>query len=99
LADYLIVGTLHVLAVNSVQSLYNYYSEQLERTPSLEDIKATNKLPEKSESPEEMESPDHGDPKKEHSNLKKETSNVLPPQVFLEYGSHIGLIKIIMIIE
>lgn len=47
MADYLIVGTLHVLAVNSVQSLYNYYSEQLEKTPSLADIRATNKLPEK----------------------------------------------------
>jgi dynein heavy chain len=35
LADYLIVGTLHVLAVNSVQSLFNYYTEQLENTPTL----------------------------------------------------------------
>ena len=47
MADYLIAGTLHVLAVNSVQSLFNYYAEQLENTPSLADIQATNKMPEK----------------------------------------------------
>jgi hypothetical protein len=34
----LIVGTLHVLAVNSVQSLLNYYTEQLENTPNLSEI-------------------------------------------------------------
>ena len=44
LADYLIVGTLHILAVNSVQSLFNYYTEQLENTPSLHDIQTTNKI-------------------------------------------------------
>ena len=43
----MIVGTLHVLAVNSVQSLFNYYTEQLEQTPSLAEIEATNKVPEK----------------------------------------------------
>ena len=39
LADYLIVGTLHVLAVNSVQSLFSYYTEQLENTPTLAQIR------------------------------------------------------------
>ena len=43
----MIVGTLHVLAVNSVQSLFNYYTEQLENTPTLAEIQATNKIPEK----------------------------------------------------
>lgn len=52
MADYLIVGTLHVLAVNSVQSLLNYFTEQLENTPSLEEIQATNKMPEKLDSDE-----------------------------------------------
>ncbi len=47
LADYLIVGTLHVLAVNSVQSLFNYYTEQLENTPTLVEIQSANKIPEK----------------------------------------------------
>jgi dynein heavy chain len=76
LADYLIVGTLHVLAVNSVQSLFNYYTEQLENTPSLADIQATNKMPEKTDEdgkPEEKPSE-----KKEISSLKKETTMSIP---------------------
>lgn len=76
LADYLIVGTLHVLAVNSVQSLFNYYTEQLENTPSLADIQATNKMPEKTDEdgkPEEKPAE-----KKEISSLKKETTMSIP---------------------
>lgn len=38
LCDYLIVNTFHVLAVNSVQSLKNHFLEQLESTPSKEEI-------------------------------------------------------------
>lgn len=79
------MGTLHVLAVNSVQSLYNYYSEQLEHTPSLDDIRATNKMPEKTEEHDEAtasgmrETPDqHHQNKKEASNVKKDPHN---PQV------------------
>ncbi|XP_071788570.1 dynein axonemal heavy chain 6-like isoform X3 [Asterias amurensis] len=34
LADYLIVNTMHVLAVNSVTTLLNYLKEQLQNTPS-----------------------------------------------------------------
>lgn len=43
LADYLIVNTMHVLAVNSVSTLLNYLSEQLQNTPSLADIQGWNK--------------------------------------------------------
>ncbi|XP_071825285.1 dynein axonemal heavy chain 6-like isoform X2 [Apostichopus japonicus] len=35
LADYLIVNTMHVLAVNSVTTLLNYLREQLHNTPTL----------------------------------------------------------------
>lgn len=35
LADYLIVNTMHVLAVNSVATLLNYLEEQLQHAPSL----------------------------------------------------------------
>ena len=42
LADYLIVNTMHVLAVNSVSTLLNYLSEQLQNTPTLEDIQGWN---------------------------------------------------------
>lgn len=70
------------MAVNSVQSLYNYYSEQLERTPSLEDIKATNKMLEKVEGEERKESvdlgADHGSIKKENSSLLKREPTVVP---------------------
>ena len=49
LADYLIVNTMHVLAVNSVSTLLNYLSEQLQNTPSLADIQGWNKEPEEPE--------------------------------------------------
>ncbi|XP_041356323.1 dynein heavy chain 6, axonemal-like isoform X2 [Gigantopelta aegis] len=38
LADYLIVNTMHVLAVNSVSTLLNYLTEQLQNTPTLSQI-------------------------------------------------------------
>ena len=65
MADYLIAGTLHVLAVNSVQSLFNYFAEQLENTPTLADIQATNKMPEKKDDEDEAPPP----PKKEATNF------------------------------
>ncbi|XP_019622649.1 PREDICTED: dynein heavy chain 6, axonemal-like [Branchiostoma belcheri] len=34
LADYLVVNTMHVLAVNSVSTLLNYLTEQLQNTPT-----------------------------------------------------------------
>ncbi len=66
MADYLIVGTLHVLAVNSIQSLFNYFTEQLENTPTLAEIQATNKMPEKVD---------------EDDMPKKEASTVAPKEV------------------
>ncbi|XP_055873384.1 dynein axonemal heavy chain 6-like isoform X2 [Biomphalaria glabrata] len=42
LSDYLIVNTMHVLAVNSVSTLLSYLSEQLENTPSLAEIQNYN---------------------------------------------------------
>ncbi|XP_077994098.1 dynein axonemal heavy chain 6-like [Glandiceps talaboti] len=38
LSDYLIVNTMHVLAVNSVSTLLNYLTEQLQSTPTLAQI-------------------------------------------------------------
>lgn len=38
LCDYLIVDTFHVLALNSVQSLMNYFLEQIAATPNKEEI-------------------------------------------------------------
>ena len=82
LADYLIVGTLHVLAVNSVQSLFNYYTEQLESTPTPAEIQATNKMPEKkdeddmeSKSVEKLESAS----KPQMATEEKEEDKVVPP--------------------
>uniref|UniRef100_A0A1I8GGQ9 DHC_N2 domain-containing protein n=1 Tax=Macrostomum lignano TaxID=282301 RepID=A0A1I8GGQ9_9PLAT len=43
LADYLIVNTMHVLAVNSVTTMLNYLQEQLANTPSLEEIQSYNR--------------------------------------------------------
>jgi hypothetical protein len=67
---------LHVLAVNSVQSLFNYYTEQLENTPSLADIQATNKMPEKID--EDAKPEEKPTDKKETSTLKKETTMSMP---------------------
>ncbi|XP_038058161.1 dynein heavy chain 6, axonemal-like isoform X2 [Patiria miniata] len=50
LADYLIVNTMHVLAVNSVTTLLNYLKEQLQNTPSLAQIQGKE---EKAEEPED----------------------------------------------
>jgi hypothetical protein len=80
LADYLIVGTLHVLAVNSIQSLFNYYTEQLERTPTIDDIQATNRMPEKNEDDELTEQPPVAI-SKETSILKKEPTIIPGYQV------------------
>ena len=44
LADYLIVNTMHVLAVNSVSTLLNYLTEQLQNTPPLSEIQEYNKV-------------------------------------------------------
>ena len=43
---------MHVLAVNSVSTLLNYLSEQLENTPSLTDIRTWNKIVEVEEEDE-----------------------------------------------
>ncbi|XP_059155726.1 dynein axonemal heavy chain 6-like isoform X2 [Physella acuta] len=42
LADYLIVNTMHVLAVNSVSTLLTYLTEQLQNTPILTEIQSYN---------------------------------------------------------
>ncbi|CAK8691447.1 unnamed protein product [Clavelina lepadiformis] len=47
LADYLIVNTMHVLAVNSVSTLLNYLTEQLNQTPSEDAIQNWDKEEEK----------------------------------------------------
>ena len=38
LSDYLIVNTMHVLAVNSVSTLLNYLTEHLQTTPPLQEL-------------------------------------------------------------
>ncbi len=90
----MIAGTLHVLAVNSVQSLFNYYAEQLENTPTLADIQATNKMPEKKDEDEETETKKE-EPKKELTmsaipmmpgqEEEKEEEKVLPPLYITEF--------------
>jgi hypothetical protein len=63
---------LHVLAVNSIQSLFNYFTEQLENTPTLAEIQATNKMPDKVDENEAQ--------KKETSTVaQKETGPPHPP--------------------
>jgi len=40
---------MHVLAVNSVSTMLNYLSEQLQKTPTLEEIQAWHKDPDENE--------------------------------------------------
>ena len=53
LADYLIVNTMHVLAVNSVSTLLNYLTEQLQNTPTLAQIQGDEEEPEEEEKEKE----------------------------------------------
>ena len=62
MADYLIVNTMHVLAVNSVTSLLNYLKEQLNNTPSHEQIKALNEaIPEPTDDDDDEDDDDRDD--------------------------------------
>ena len=101
LADYLIVGTLHVLAVNSIQSLFNYFTEQLENTPTLADIQATNKMPQKEDEDAAPKKEAAAAPKKElgpppittyddeeEGKKKEEEKLVLPPLYITEFVLH-----------
>lgn len=46
--DYLIVNTMHILAINSVSTLLTYLTEQVQATPSREEIAAMQQaIPEK----------------------------------------------------
>ena len=49
LADYLIVNTMHVLAVNSVSTMLNYLKEQLQNTPTLAEIQGLEDADKKEE--------------------------------------------------
>ena len=53
LADYLIVNTMHVLAVNSVSTLLNYLKEQLQNTPTLAEIQGLEEEDKKEEEEKE----------------------------------------------
>ncbi|XP_033099985.1 dynein heavy chain 6, axonemal-like [Anneissia japonica] len=53
LADYLIVNTMHVLAVNSVTTLLNYLKEQLQNTPTLAQIQGKEESDEMAEKDED----------------------------------------------
>ena len=53
LADYLIVNTMHVLAVNSVSTLLNYLKEQLQNTPTLAEIQGLEEAEKEGEEKDE----------------------------------------------
>ena len=55
LADYLIVNTMHVLAVNSVSTMLNYLKEQLQNTPTLAEIQGLEDADKKEEEAKEEE--------------------------------------------
>ncbi|XP_071942686.1 dynein axonemal heavy chain 6-like [Antedon mediterranea] len=55
LADYLIVNTMHVLAVNSVTTLLNYLKEQLQNTPTLAQIQGKEDVTDNTEKDEEKD--------------------------------------------
>jgi dynein heavy chain, axonemal len=79
LSDYLITSTLHVLSVNSVQSLFNYYTEQLTNTPTIAEIEATNKMPEIEEDGADGPNTDTPEQQPDQKSLTKEKSITGPP--------------------
>ncbi|KAJ8313399.1 hypothetical protein KUTeg_009027 [Tegillarca granosa] len=97
LADYLIVNTMHVLAVNSVSTLLNYLKEQILNTPSLAQIEAfveetleeveedkdkkKEKDGEKSKEPSKVESKDSV----ESQTKEEEETPTLPPLFISEF--------------
>ena len=52
LGDYLIVNTMHILAINSVSTLLTYLTDQVNRTPSSDEI-AQMQLPIPDQLPED----------------------------------------------
>ncbi|XP_060075174.1 dynein axonemal heavy chain 6-like [Ylistrum balloti] len=71
LADYLIVNTMHVLAVNSVSTLLNYLTEQLSSTPTIAQIQAFADEA-KEEADKLIENEDGEKPKKDEKEKVKE---------------------------
>ncbi|CAH1788943.1 unnamed protein product, partial [Owenia fusiformis] len=98
LADYLIVNTMHVLAVNSVSTLLNYLTEQLQNTPPLADIQGWDKqdhdhkpkaLQEEEERKKEKEKAEKGEKaekeKPKDPENEEEEAPVLPPLYITEF--------------
>ncbi|KAL8568337.1 Dynein heavy chain 6, axonemal [Nucella lapillus] len=73
LSDYLIVNTMHVLAVNSVSTLLNYLTEQLQNTPTLAQIQG------------EEEEPEEEEKEADKSSEEEEESHKLPPLFITEF--------------
>ncbi|XP_060586003.1 dynein axonemal heavy chain 6-like [Ruditapes philippinarum] len=93
LADYLIVNTMHVLAVNSVSTLLNYLTEQLQNTPSLAQIQGLeeeNKDEKAEEEKEEQQdvSTNHDDDDNNDNNDdigEEDEVPILPPLYISEF--------------
>lgn len=85
---------MHVLAVNSIQSLFNYYAEQLENTPTLAEIQATNKMPDKKDEDEEAEKAKEP-PKKELTNPMLPTIPMMPGQVIYLLNDYIKIFVLV----
>ncbi|XP_005111328.3 dynein heavy chain 6, axonemal, partial [Aplysia californica] len=79
LADYLIVNTMHVLAVNSVSTLLNYLSEQLQNTATLAEIQSYNDYKEEEEKEKEGKEEEKKEDKEEEEDSK------LPPLFITEF--------------
>ncbi|KAK7497834.1 hypothetical protein BaRGS_00010968 [Batillaria attramentaria] len=77
LADYLIVNTMHVLAVNSVSTLLNYLTEQLQNTPTLAEIQG--------EVEEAVVEEKEKDPDKSQGEQEEEEVHKLPPLFITEF--------------
>ena len=82
------------MAINSVESLFKYYTEQLENTPSLADIQATNEAALNNESTDEKDESGAKDANKSVQSSKKENTTMtgtLTLQVRFEVSRFAGL--------
>ncbi|XP_074661680.1 dynein axonemal heavy chain 6-like [Tubulanus polymorphus] len=79
LADYLIVNTMHVLAVNSVSTLLNYLTDQLQNTPPIAEIQAFMNEPEEVEETEEESKKKKEEKVDPNAEDEEDQQKILPP--------------------
>ncbi|XP_039271711.2 dynein axonemal heavy chain 6-like [Styela clava] len=86
LADYLIVNTMHVLAVNSVSTLLNYLTEQLKQTPTNDTILNWDKADATDEQPTKEDDTKTTTAISTATGIDEDAPTILPPLFVTEFN-------------